>query len=66
MQTPDERETHLRALAAQLFFTVEKTADRFTLIRTVDVSEPVREQNLTLQEAEVLLQTWKLRGFHGG
>jgi len=27
----DERESHLRVLADQLFFTVEKNGDRFTL-----------------------------------
>ena len=36
----DERESHLRVLADQLFFTVEKNGDRFTLRRTADVSEP--------------------------
>ena len=66
MQTFDEREIHLRALAHQLFFVVEKNGDRFTLKRTADVSHPVCEEGLTLSEAEQLLQTWKLRGFHGG
>lgn len=66
MPTADERETHLRMLAGQLFFVVEKTGQRFTLKRTTDVSKPVSEQGLTLTEAEQLLQRWKLRGFHGG
>ena len=61
----DERESHLRVLADQLFFTVEKNGDRFTLKRTADVSEPVCESNLSLDEAEELLRGWKLRG-HGG
>jgi hypothetical protein len=61
----DERESHLRVLADQLYFTVEKNGDRFTLKRTVDVSEPVCETNLGLDEAEELLRGWKLRG-HGG
>jgi len=61
----DERESHLRVLADQLFFTVEKNGDRFTLKRTADVSEPVCESNLDLDEAEELLRGWKLRG-HGG
>jgi hypothetical protein len=30
------------------------------------VSSPVREDGLTLQQAEELLNEWKLRGFHGG
>ena len=34
----DERESHLRVLADQLFFTVEKNGDRFILKRTADVS----------------------------
>jgi hypothetical protein len=61
----DERESHLRVLADQLFFTVEKNGDRFILKRTADVSEPVCESNLGLDEAEELLRAWKLRG-HGG
>ena len=66
MQTINEREAHLRVLADQLFFVVEKTGHRFTLKRTTDVSKPVCEEGLTLAEAEQLLQRWKLRGFHGG
>jgi hypothetical protein len=56
----------LRALADNLLFNVEKTGDRFTLLRTSDVSRPVRHERLTLQEAEQLLGTWKLRGLGGG
>gem|GEM_PF-968411 len=66
MQTTCEREAHLRVLADQLFFVVEKTGQRFTFKRTTDVSKPVCEESLTLTEAEQLLQRWKLRGFHGG
>ena len=61
----DKRESHLRVLADQLYFTVEKNGDRFTLKRTVVVSEPVCESNLDLDKAEELLRGWKLRG-HGG
>jgi hypothetical protein len=61
-----DREAHLRKLADQLLFTVEKTGERFTLTRTADVSQPVIERKLTLPEAEELLQIWKLRGPHGG
>jgi hypothetical protein len=61
-----EREAHLRALAYHLLFSVERTGKRFTLTRTLDVSEPVRCRALTLVQAEDLLSTWKLRGFHGG
>jgi hypothetical protein len=60
MQTAAEREAHLRVLANQLFFVVEKTGQRFTLKRTTDVPKPVCEEGLTLTEAEQLLQRWKL------
>lgn len=58
-----EREAKLRALADRMEFTVEKTGDRFTLTRTVDVPTPEREEGLTLDQAEALLETWKLRGY---
>lgn len=61
-----DRERVMRVLAAQLLFQVKKRGRRFSLIRDVDLPEPVRSDNLTLEEAEDLLQTWKLRGFHGG
>ncbi len=63
-QKQKEREANLRALAARMEFTVERTGDRFTLTRTADVSPPEREEGLTLDQAEALLETWKLRG-HG-
>jgi hypothetical protein len=65
-ETADAREREMRELAAQLFFEVEKQGDRFSLYRDVDVPAPVRRENLTLDEAEELLHTWQLRGFHGG
>jgi hypothetical protein len=61
-----DREQHMRDLAAQLFFEVEKLGARFTLTRRVAVSVPVRHENLTLAQAEEVLNTWKLRGLHGG
>ena len=66
MPTSTDRESHLRRLADQLMFSVEKTGERFTLTRTADVSEPVINRSLTLSEAEELLEVWKLRGPHGG
>jgi hypothetical protein len=66
MQKQSEREASLRMLANRLEFTVEKIADHFTLTRTVGVARPVREEGLTLAEAEELLETWKLGGPHGG
>jgi hypothetical protein len=65
-QTLSERETHLYALADNLLFEVERSGDRFTLVRTADVSKPVRREDLTLEEAEELLGNWKLRGLGGG
>jgi hypothetical protein len=61
-----EREQAMYALAAQLFFRVEKRAGRYSLCRQVDVREPVVRDDLTLAEAEELLGTWKMRGAHGG
>jgi hypothetical protein len=57
-----ERETLMRTLAGRLEFSVEKAGGRFTLLRTADVVPPVCEECLTLNQAEQLLQTWKLRG----
>jgi hypothetical protein len=61
-ETPEVRERRMRHLAHQLLFTVEESDGRFTLVRTADVSRPVTEKDLTLKEAEDLLETWKLRG----
>jgi hypothetical protein len=66
MQTSTDREVHLRKLADQLLFSVEKEGERFTLTRTADVSQPVIARTLTLSEAGELLGVWKLRGPHGG
>jgi hypothetical protein len=62
----DERERRLGDLARKLLFTLEKHGARFTLARDIDVPEPVRHQNLDLAEVEDVLNTWKLRGPHGG
>jgi hypothetical protein len=61
-QKHGEREALMRTLASRLEFAVEKVGVRFTLLRTADVVPPVREERLTLNQAEELLQTWKLRG----
>jgi hypothetical protein len=61
-----EREAHLRKLGESLLFEVEKFGDRFNLARTIDVEQPVRHDGLTLGQAEQILETWKLRGPHGG
>jgi hypothetical protein len=62
MPNLDQREEHLRKLADLLLFTVEKCRDRYTLARIADVSSPVRNECLTIEQAEELLRTWKLRG----
>jgi hypothetical protein len=56
----------LRELASRLFFKLETRGARFALYRDVDVSQPVRHDHLTLDEVEDVLNTWKLRGPHGG
>jgi hypothetical protein len=67
MSTRDaDRERRLRELASRLLFKLEKQGTRFTLTREVDVPAPVRHENLTADEAEDVLETWKLRGPHGG
>jgi hypothetical protein len=61
-----QREQRLRELAKMLLFRLDGEGPRYTLARHVDVSKPVRHENLTLDEVEDILNTWKLRGFHGG
>ena len=61
-----DREVRLRELASKLFFTLTAEGSRVALYRDVDVSKPVRHNGLTLDEAEEILNTWKLRGPHGG
>jgi hypothetical protein len=61
-----QREEQLRALASRLLFRLTKVGTRFTLTRDVDVPAPVRHENLTAEEVEEILETWKLRGPHGG
>jgi hypothetical protein len=64
--TQDTRETDMRTLAEKLEFKVDKTDGGFTLTRTTDLSRPERAPDLTLAQAEELLETWKLRGLGGG
>ena len=64
--THDMRESDMRTLAEKLEFRVDKTRGGFTLTRTTDLSRPERRENLTLSQAEELLETWKLRGLGGG
>jgi hypothetical protein len=66
MAETTKREGHLRELAEELQFSVEKQGDRFTLTRTADLSRPERQSDLTLDQMEDLLRRWKLRGLGGG
>jgi len=66
MHRQDTREARMRTLAERLEFAVDKTDGGFTLTRTIDLSRPERAENLTLSQAEELLETWKLRGLGGG
>jgi hypothetical protein len=61
-----DRERRLRELAAKLLFNFERRGSRVSLCRDVDVPKPVRHDDLTLDEVEDILNTWKLRGPHGG
>lgn len=61
-----DRERALKELAAQLMFDLQKNGSRFSLRRDAGLSMPFQSDNLTLDEAEEILNTWKLRGFHGG
>jgi hypothetical protein len=61
-----ERERAMMELARRLQFRVEKHGSSYSLRRVADVSAPVKKENLALGEAEEFLNTWKLRGFHGG
>ena len=65
-ETESDRRARLRELAARLFFRLEEQDSRYTLCRDVDVEKPVRLDGLTLDEVEDVLNTWKLRGPHGG
>ena len=65
-QNEPDREARLRELASQLLFSMENQGGRFRLYRDADVSRPVRHEGLTLDEVEEILNTWKLRGPHGG
>ena len=64
--TDSEREAHLRDLAERMHFRMEKSGERFTLTRTIDLPRPARETDLTLDEVQEVLDIWKLRGLSGG
>jgi hypothetical protein len=56
------RERKAMRLAKKMYFKLTRQGDRYSLCRTVCLSG----QNLTLDEVEEELETWKLRGYHGG
>jgi hypothetical protein len=66
MSDRDAREKAMLELAGRLWFKVEKRGSLYDFYRDTDVSEPGRRDDLTLAEAEELLSTWKMWGFHGG
>ena len=61
-----DKEQHLRELASELQFSMEKQDERFTLTRTAQVERPEVESGLTLDQVEDVLRRWKLRGLGGG
>jgi hypothetical protein len=61
-----DRERHLRELAGELQFSMEKHGDGFTLTRTAQIESPEIESGLTLDQVEDVLRRWKLRGLGGG
>ena len=61
-ETDFEREARLRGLASRLLFTLAKEGSRFSLYRETDVPDSVRYDDLTLDEVEETLTTWKLQG----
>jgi hypothetical protein len=67
MRRPDpDRERHLHELARRLLFRLEQVGPRYRLTRETDVEAPVRHENLTIEDVAEVLETWKLRGPHGG
>jgi hypothetical protein len=65
-ETHAARESRLRELASRLLFTLSNVGSLYSLHREADVSRPVRLDRLSLDEVEETLNTWKLRGPHGG
>jgi hypothetical protein len=56
------RERKVRRLAEKMFFKLEREGDHYTLWRTAGIPEPVRREQLSLDEVEKELDLWKLRG----
>ena len=60
-QEHSKREALMRTLAGRLEFAVQKVGDCFTLLRTTDVVPRYAQSASRSDQAEELLQTWKLR-----
>jgi hypothetical protein len=60
------RERKAKRLANKLFFKLDRQGNLYSLRRTVAVSGTVLRENLSLDDVERELETWKLRGPHGG
>ena len=56
------RERKAKRLADKMFFHLEREGDRYTLWRTAGVPEPIRREQLSLDEVEKELELWKLQG----
>jgi hypothetical protein len=65
-QNRTSRERKAKRLAEKMFFKLTRKGDRYSLCRTAGLSGPARRENLTLEQLEEELETWKLRGPHGG
>ena len=55
------RERKAKRLAEKMFFHLEREGDHYTLWRTAG-PEPIRRENLTLDEVEKELELFKLQG----
>ena len=60
------RERKAMRLAKKMYFKLTRQGDCYSPCRTVGLSGPARQENLTLDEVEEELETWKLRGDHSG
>ena len=56
------RERKAKRLAEKMFFCLEREGDHYTLWRTASGPEPIRRENLTLEEVEKELELFKLQG----
>jgi hypothetical protein len=63
----NRRQREAERLADELFFTLKRDDNRYSLCRTVGLKGgSARRDNLSLDQVEAELEKWKLRGYHGG